>query len=203
MAAPMGNNPPSSAVKSENNFYDEQPPPFQPEQQQVNRLKRTLTLDLNRVPAFKKGKLSQQTVLSSPDLHMLKLASPELERIIMQNQNGSLTTPTPSMLFPRSVTEEQELYARGFVEALNELHHSDSSSQMDGPQAPDTPVTYTNLEPQQPPQQNHESPQNNMMGGCVPFFNNKFLRGLIVALVLGCKCTLIKLFHNYWYPIDN
>ncbi|XP_059473195.1 transcription factor Jun [Neocloeon triangulifer] len=176
MAAPMGNNPP---IKVDPAYYEEQhqqyqPPQEQQQQQQVNRLKRTLTLDLNRAPAFKKSKLGQQPVLSSPDLHMLKLASPELERIIMQNQNGSLTTPTPSLLFPRSVTEEQELYARGFVDALNELHHSDSSSQMDGPQAPDTPVTYTTLESQPPLQQqqqqqhnNNTSPPNHLLQGMV------------------------------------
>jgi hypothetical protein len=172
MAAPLGNNNPP--IKMDPAYFEEeqqqQQQQFQPEpqqqqqQQQVNRLKRNLTLDLHRPPAFKKSKLNQPPVLSSPDLHMLKLASPELERIIMQN--GSLTTPTPSMLFPRSVTEEQMLYARGFEEALNELHHSDSSSQMDGPQAPDTPVTYTNLEPQQPSQQhnNSASPSNILAG---------------------------------------
>jgi Jun-like transcription factor len=203
MAAPMGNNP-QAAVKAENNFYEEQQPSqqqFQPEQQQVNRLKRTLTLDLNPAPAFKKGKLSQQSVLSSPDLHMLKLASPELERIIMQNQNGSLTTPTPSLLFPRLVTEEQENYVRGFEDALKGLHHSDSSSQLDGPQGLDTPITYTNLEPQLPPQQN-QSPQNNMMGGCVSLpCSRKFWKGSIMAIfMMGCKCALIKIIRDYLTP---
>lgn len=153
-------------------FYEEQQqqqyPATSSSSGPVNRLKRNMTLDLNsagnsRAPAFKRSKLSQQSVLSSPDLHMLKLGSPELERLIIQQQSGNLATPTPSMLFPRSVTEEQELYARGFVEALNELHHSDSS-QMDGASmsggasgaspsgaaaTPSSSVTYTNLEPQQ------------------------------------------------------
>lgn len=175
MAAPSGNN--SNNIKMDPGYYEESQPQQQQYsgngQQQVNRLKRTMTLDLNnasssRAPAFKRSKLAQQPVLSSPDLHMLKLGSPELERLIIQQQAGGLATPTPSMLFPRSVTEEQEMYARGFVDALNELHHSDSS-QMDGASlsavssgggnnaaaspsgaaASSSTVTYTNLEPQQ------------------------------------------------------
>ncbi|KAL1129559.1 hypothetical protein AAG570_012504 [Ranatra chinensis] len=61
---------------------------------------------------------------------MLKLGTPELEKLLVDQHDGLvLTTPTPTaqILFPRNVTEEQESYARGFVEALNELHHSDSS----------------------------------------------------------------------------
>ncbi|KAF4522827.1 hypothetical protein B566_EDAN008089 [Ephemera danica] len=177
MAASSGNNP-GNNIKMDPGFYEETQPQQQQYsgngQQQVNRLKRTMTLDLNsasnstRAPAFKRSKIAQQPVLSSPDLHMLKLGSPELERLIIQQQSGNLTTPTPSMIFPRSVTEEQEMYARGFVEALNELHHSDSS-QMDGGMsavtssaggsnttasppggtAVSSSMTYTNLEPQQ------------------------------------------------------
>jgi hypothetical protein len=64
-------------------------------------------------------------MLNSPDINMLKLASPELERLIIQ-QGGVSTTPTATpntqILFPKSVTEEQEAYARGFVDALAELH---------------------------------------------------------------------------------
>lgn len=95
-------------------------------------LKRNMTLDLNG----RNGKMFKLNpavtgapVLSSPDLNMLKLGSPELERLIIDQQNGiggNSGLPT-QILFPKNVTEEQEIYARGFVEALNELHHSDSS----------------------------------------------------------------------------
>lgn len=91
-------------------------------------------LDLNvaRQPA-KRGRFANiggAPVLSSPDLHKLKLGSPDLEKFIMGN--GALTTQTPtpntaSILFPRGVTEEQEIFANGFEAALSELHHSDSS----------------------------------------------------------------------------
>ncbi|XP_074835831.1 transcription factor JunB [Carettochelys insculpta] len=54
----------------------------------------------------------------------LKLASPELERLIIQNSNGVITTtPTPGPYFySRGATEEQEGFADGFVKALDDLH---------------------------------------------------------------------------------
>ncbi|XP_019339958.2 transcription factor JunB [Alligator mississippiensis] len=55
----------------------------------------------------------------------LKLASPELERLIIQNSNGVVTTtPTPpgQFFYPRGPTEEQEGFADGFVKALDDLH---------------------------------------------------------------------------------
>merc|ERR1712170_32227 len=61
---------------------------------------------------------------------LLKLASPELERMIIQQNGMVTTTPTPTQfLFPKSVSEEQEAYARGFVDALAELKKSDADSQ--------------------------------------------------------------------------
>lgn len=122
----------------------------------MGQLKRSLTLDLNvqRQPQTKRPRLgplppalnNAAPVLSSPDLNMLKLGSPELEKLIIAQQNGLVTTmptPTTQILFPKTVTEEQELYARGFVEALNELHHSDSSQEPGSIHG----ATYTNLEP--------------------------------------------------------
>ncbi|XP_020497027.1 transcription factor JunB isoform X1 [Labrus bergylta] len=60
----------------------------------------------------------------SADVGSLKLASPELERLIIQNSNGVITTtPTPAhYLFNRGITEEQEGFADGFVKALDDLH---------------------------------------------------------------------------------
>lgn len=126
----------------------------------VGQMKRNLTLDLNGIhrqggPQAKRPRLGQlpqalntpAPILSSPDLNMLKLASPELEKLIIAQQDGLVTTmPTPTttqILFPKTVTEAQELYARGFVEALNELHHSDSSQEPSSFHG----ATYTNLEP--------------------------------------------------------
>ncbi|XP_029003983.1 transcription factor JunB-like isoform X2 [Betta splendens] len=60
----------------------------------------------------------------SADVGSLKLASPELERLIIQNSNGVITTtPTPPQyLYNRGITEEQEGFAEGFVKALDDLH---------------------------------------------------------------------------------
>lgn len=102
--------------------------------------KLNMTLDLQSVTpvssALKSSKAADKflttavtggsDLLSTPDLFML--ASPDLERFIVQpNGLGVLTTPTPTtnILFPRSVTEEQEAYARGFVDALAELHKNE------------------------------------------------------------------------------
>jgi len=95
----------------------------------MKNLKKHLTLDFNR--SAKKQKVS--ALLSSPDLNMLKLASPELEKLIIQQSNGVVTTtPTPTQfIFPKHVTEDQELYAQGFVDALAELHNSDSGHSED------------------------------------------------------------------------
>lgn len=123
----------------------------------MDQMKRSFTLDLN--PARNQAKKmkfnpvnSAAPVLSSPDINMLKLASPELEKIIMQNGIVSSTpTPTTQILFPKTVTEEQEMYARGFVEALNVLHNNDSSQgslqQLDVPATTGNGgMTYMNLD---------------------------------------------------------
>ncbi|KAM4750214.1 transcription factor JunB-like [Anableps anableps] len=57
------------------------------------------------------------------DVGSLKLASPELERLIIQSSNGVITTPTPAQyLYNRGITEDQEVFAEGFVKALDDLH---------------------------------------------------------------------------------
>ncbi|KAM3959276.1 transcription factor Jun-like [Aphomia sociella] len=103
----------------ETTFYDEQYPLSGP----VESLKRSLTLDLDFGRGGKRSRIAAP-VLSSPDLQLLKLGSPELEKMIIQN--GMITTPTPNAaLFPAAPTEEQEMYARPFVEALDKLHHGE------------------------------------------------------------------------------
>lgn len=84
----------------------------------LNKLKSKMTLDFNGSAKSKK----LNNLLSSPDLNICTLASPELERIIIQQNGMVTTTPTPTQfLFPKAVTEEQEAYARGFIKALEEL----------------------------------------------------------------------------------
>lgn len=122
----------------------------------MGQLKRNLTLDLNggcqrQGPQAKRPRLQSAVnnmtpILGSPDFSMLKLGSPDLEKLIMAQQDNllaGLSTPTSQILFPKTVTEAQELYARGFVDALNELHHSDSSQEPGSIHG----ATYTTLEP--------------------------------------------------------
>merc|ERR1719411_129223 len=86
------------------------------------RKRQNLTLDLNSASP-KKNKV--QNLLTSPDVQMLKLTSPELEKFL--SQNPSLATPTLSSYgFPKSVTEEQMQYAKGFEEALEKIKYQDN-----------------------------------------------------------------------------
>ncbi|XP_061457485.1 transcription factor JunD [Rhineura floridana] len=112
-------------------------------------------------------------LLSSPDLGLLKLASPELERLIIQSNGLVTTTPTSGgaqFHFPKGggggggAPDEQE-FAAGFVKALEDLHNQNQlggggggpvggelppaaslvpPSQQQGP--PEPPV-YANLSP--------------------------------------------------------
>merc|ERR1719510_2803916 len=96
--------------------------------------RKALTLDLNTAPtSSKKTKLavtaSNSHILTSPDVQMLKLSSPELAEFLTRNQ--TLATPTPSgvnYIFPKTVTEEQESYVKGFEDALKNLQHQQTST---------------------------------------------------------------------------
>ncbi|KAI4828601.1 transcription factor JunD-like [Pseudochaenichthys georgianus] len=85
-------------------------------------MKKDINLSLVVEADLKPHLRDAESILSSPDLGLLKLASPELERLIIQS-NGMVTTiPTSShFLYPKTVTEEQE-FAEGFVKALEDLH---------------------------------------------------------------------------------
>lgn len=155
----------TGAPRMETTFYDEQSFHQRLCGDSVNQLKRSMTLDLNvtgrssvKRPKFNAA-VTAAPVLSSPDIKKLKLGSPELEKLIIA-QNG-LVTPTPAtqILFPKVVTEEQELFTRGFEDALNELHHSDSSQggvqQVELPRSSSSSsssgTTYMTLDSQFPP----------------------------------------------------
>merc|ERR1719411_84141 len=100
----------------------------------------------------KKNKV--QNLLTSPDVQMLKLTSPELEKFL--SQNPSLATPTPSSYgFPKSVTEEQMQYAKGFEEALEKIKYQENfGPNTDTVTAANTLVT---LSSGQSGQQEHQS----------------------------------------------
>ncbi|KAM9844405.1 transcription factor JunD-like [Aulostomus maculatus] len=68
-------------------------------------------------------------LLNSPDLGLLKLTSPDLERLIIQS-NGLVSgaNPTSQFLYPKSASDEQE-FAEGFVKALEDLHKQNQLSE--------------------------------------------------------------------------
>ncbi|XP_012690666.1 transcription factor jun-D [Clupea harengus] len=59
-------------------------------------------------------------ILNSPDL--LKLASPELERLIIQSNGMVTTTPTSQFVYPKTPVSDEQEFAEGFVKALEDLH---------------------------------------------------------------------------------
>lgn len=131
------------------------------EEQKTNmsNMKRNLTLDFNQ-----KKNLTlplSNGVLSSPDLNMLKVDTPELENMILAN--GMPNTPTPSLLFPRPVTAEQERFVGGFVEALSNLHNCNSQQGSDSNSSTiynDSFIPQIKEEPQTVPNLNHSPPMS-------------------------------------------
>ncbi|KAM9325823.1 transcription factor Jun [Gastrophryne carolinensis] len=106
-------------------------------------MKQSMTLNLSDPSSAIKPHLRNKAadLLTSPDVGLLKLASPELERLIIQSSNGMITTtPTPTQfLCPKNVTDEQEGFAEGFVRALAELHNQNTMPNV--PSAPQPPAT--------------------------------------------------------------
>ncbi|XP_077440117.1 transcription factor JunD-like [Vanacampus margaritifer] len=84
-------------------------------------MKKDINLTLTE-PDMKPHLRDVDGILGSSDLGLLKLSSPDLEKLIIQS-NGMVTTPPSSshFLYPKSVTDEQE-FAEGFVKALEDLH---------------------------------------------------------------------------------
>lgn len=92
-------------------FYEDSTPQYVPATSQApasatgNGLKRPATLELNPGKSRKarfNASVTAPPVLTSPDLQVLKLVSPELEKIIINN--ATMPTPTPtSILYPTKV----------------------------------------------------------------------------------------------------
>ncbi|KAK5930916.1 hypothetical protein CgunFtcFv8_027112 [Champsocephalus gunnari] len=143
-------------AKMETTFYDDSLNAFS---QQDNAgygysnpkaLKHNMTLNLSDPMGTLKPHLRAKAsdILTSPDVGLLKLASPELERLIIQSSNGLITTtPTPTQFMcPKNVTDEQEGFAEGFVRALAELHHQHMPGTLNVTSASQTSVN-TSLPP--------------------------------------------------------
>ncbi|XP_062452436.1 transcription factor JunD [Rhea pennata] len=68
-------------------------------------------------------------LLGSAELGLLKLASPELERLIIQSNGLVTTTPTSGQfLYPKAAASEEQEFAEGFVKALEDLHKQNQLS---------------------------------------------------------------------------
>ena len=101
----------------------------------VAQTKRKLRLELNiSGSGMKKQRSSLNPLLTSPDLNMLKLASPELEQLVLQQLPSA-----GHQMFPH-VTHDQEEFAKGFVDSLEEMHNQNSSTSSSSHQ-------YTTLQP--------------------------------------------------------
>lgn len=89
-------------------------------------------MNLNFAESYRSSNFKSQHLRADGDFYSagpvnggsLRLVSPELERLIIQNSNGVIAaTPTPAhYLCGRGITEEQEGFADGFVKALDDLH---------------------------------------------------------------------------------
>ncbi|XP_052411788.1 junE proto-oncogene, AP-1 transcription factor subunit [Carassius gibelio] len=104
------------------------------------------------------------SLMSSPDMNLLKLSSPDLEHLIIQSNQGLVTTsPAPNasanpFMYRNQATNEQEGFADGFVKALADLH---KQNQLVG--APMSPSSSSI----------QGSYQRNMMpGGDMPIYTN-------------------------------
>ncbi|XP_041660339.1 transcription factor jun-D-like [Cheilinus undulatus] len=100
---------------------------------QSTMMKKEINLNLDEQnPELKSNPLRDTDgLLNSPDLGLLKLTSPDLERLIIQS-NGLVTSsssnPASQFLYPKSASDEQE-FAEGFVKALEDLHKQNQLSE--------------------------------------------------------------------------
>ncbi|KAM6107286.1 transcription factor JunD [Pterocles gutturalis] len=76
-----------------------------------------------KAPGAAAGSGEAAGLLGSAELGLLKLASPELERLIIQSNGLVTTTPTSGQfLYPKTAASEEQEFAEGFVKALEDLH---------------------------------------------------------------------------------
>lgn len=100
--------------------------------------KNELQLNLHPVatePKYNEGirKNATPSELRSPDFGILKLGSPELEKMIMSLQGSVTTSSTPCSIYNTTsnapIISTNENYSRGFTEALQDLHDKQTSGE--------------------------------------------------------------------------
>ncbi|XP_046870899.1 junE proto-oncogene, AP-1 transcription factor subunit [Hypomesus transpacificus] len=106
---------------------------------------------------------TNSSLMPSTDMNLLKLASPDLEHLIIQSNQGLVTTsPVPNsstnpFMYRNQATNEQEGFADGFVKALADLHKQNQL--VGGPMSPSSSI--------QSPYQ-----RNIMSSGEMPIYTN-------------------------------
>uniref|UniRef100_A0A1A7Y7E5 BZIP domain-containing protein n=1 Tax=Iconisemion striatum TaxID=60296 RepID=A0A1A7Y7E5_9TELE len=103
---------------------------------------------------------------SSTDMNLLKLASPDLEHLIIQSNQGLVTTSPVSsssnpFIYRGPATNEQEGFADGFVKALADLHKQNQL--VGGPMSPSSSSSVSLQASYQ---------RNLMSGGDMPVYTN-------------------------------
>ncbi|XP_029300728.1 junE proto-oncogene, AP-1 transcription factor subunit [Cottoperca gobio] len=103
----------------------------------------------------------------SVDMNLLKLASPDLEHLIIQSNQGLVTTSpvsnsTNPFIYRNQATNEQEGFADGFVKALADLHKQNQLVGC-GPMSPSSSSTVSLQASYQ---------RNLMSGGDMPVYTN-------------------------------
>lgn len=136
-----------------------------------NSMPHNFSNGMGNASSLKHNSPSGLGMMSSPDMNLLKLSSPDLEHLIIQSNQGLVTTsPAPNasanpFMYRNHATNEQEGFADGFVQALADLHKQNQlvgapmspSASMQGPyqrnlmQSTDMPM-YTNLSSYNPNQ---------------------------------------------------
>ncbi|KAJ8338914.1 hypothetical protein SKAU_G00357000 [Synaphobranchus kaupii] len=87
---------------------------------------------------------TNSSLMPPTDMNLLKLASPDLEHLIIQSNQGLVTTsPAPNssggpFMYRNQATNEQEGFADGFVKALADLHKQNQL--MGAPMSPSSSI---------------------------------------------------------------
>ncbi|XP_028417806.1 transcription factor AP-1-like [Dendronephthya gigantea] len=110
----------------EAHFYHEEPLPTQvnsPLTYEKGGLHLNLHTEIHQNPRL--GQIRRNNVpteIHSPDFGILKLASPDLEKMLLAFQSGTNESPSSAHVPVNAITSEQVGFAKGLPEVLQELH---------------------------------------------------------------------------------
>ncbi|KAK5852489.1 hypothetical protein PBY51_023952 [Eleginops maclovinus] len=113
------------------------------------------------------GLASNRSLMTAGDINLLKMASPDLEHLIIHSNQAMVTASpvsnsTNPFLYRNQATNEQEGFADGFVKALADLHKQNQLVGC-GPMSPSSSSTVSLQASYQ---------RNPMSGGDLPVYTN-------------------------------